>query len=272
MLLAELMRIKAEGDYAAIKALVDKYGVHFDPARARPGGRALQGAEPADLLGGNRTPDARRPIDPDGDATSIAMIVSARRRPPVSRVRPHVRRRPAADEMTQTRHTSSAICRRRPPHRRIANICSSASTTPPSSSCTPTASRRCRFARRCSSGICTRRRSPAATSSTTSATRTTSRCATCSRRSSRTPAASIATTLDEIAALHEAVLDQHRPVQQPDGAQVRARRARPRRSPPRRTPPRAPARAFPLRRRRDARRSCWRGCSRCSSIPTSIRS
>jgi dipeptidyl-peptidase III len=32
MLLAELMRIKAEGDYAAIKALVDRYGLHFDPA------------------------------------------------------------------------------------------------------------------------------------------------------------------------------------------------------------------------------------------------
>ena len=32
MLLAELMRIKAEGDYDAIKALVDKYGIHFDPA------------------------------------------------------------------------------------------------------------------------------------------------------------------------------------------------------------------------------------------------
>jgi dipeptidyl-peptidase-3 len=31
-LLAELMRIKAEGDYNAIKALVDKYGVHFNPA------------------------------------------------------------------------------------------------------------------------------------------------------------------------------------------------------------------------------------------------
>jgi dipeptidyl-peptidase-3 len=31
-LLVELMRIKAEGDYDAIKALVDKYGVHFDPA------------------------------------------------------------------------------------------------------------------------------------------------------------------------------------------------------------------------------------------------
>jgi dipeptidyl-peptidase-3 len=31
-LLAELMRIKAEGDYPAIKALVDRYAVHFDPA------------------------------------------------------------------------------------------------------------------------------------------------------------------------------------------------------------------------------------------------
>jgi dipeptidyl-peptidase-3 len=31
MLLAELMRIKGEGDYAAIKALIDRYGVHFDP-------------------------------------------------------------------------------------------------------------------------------------------------------------------------------------------------------------------------------------------------
>jgi dipeptidyl-peptidase-3 len=31
-LLAELMRIKAEGDYDAIKALVEKYAVHFDSA------------------------------------------------------------------------------------------------------------------------------------------------------------------------------------------------------------------------------------------------
>lgn len=31
MLLSELMRIKAEGDYAGIKALVDRYGVRFDP-------------------------------------------------------------------------------------------------------------------------------------------------------------------------------------------------------------------------------------------------
>src|SRR5713226_1320700 len=32
MLLTELMRIKAEGDYGAIKALVDQYALHFDPA------------------------------------------------------------------------------------------------------------------------------------------------------------------------------------------------------------------------------------------------
>lgn len=32
MLLKELMRIKGEGDYKAIKTLVDKYGTHFDPA------------------------------------------------------------------------------------------------------------------------------------------------------------------------------------------------------------------------------------------------
>jgi dipeptidyl-peptidase-3 len=30
LLLAELMRIKAEGDYSAIKALIDRYGVHID--------------------------------------------------------------------------------------------------------------------------------------------------------------------------------------------------------------------------------------------------
>ena len=30
-LLAEVQRIKSEGDYAAAKALFEKYGVHFDP-------------------------------------------------------------------------------------------------------------------------------------------------------------------------------------------------------------------------------------------------
>ncbi len=32
MLLAEIMRIKAEGDYDAIKALTERYAVHFEPA------------------------------------------------------------------------------------------------------------------------------------------------------------------------------------------------------------------------------------------------
>jgi dipeptidyl-peptidase-3 len=32
MLLAELMRIKAEGDYDAAKALITKYSVHFNTA------------------------------------------------------------------------------------------------------------------------------------------------------------------------------------------------------------------------------------------------
>ncbi len=31
-LLSEVQRIKSEGDYAAARALVDTYGVHFDPA------------------------------------------------------------------------------------------------------------------------------------------------------------------------------------------------------------------------------------------------
>ena len=31
-LLAEVQRIKAEGDYEAARALVETYGVHFDPA------------------------------------------------------------------------------------------------------------------------------------------------------------------------------------------------------------------------------------------------
>jgi dipeptidyl-peptidase-3 len=31
-LLAEVQRIKAEGDYEAARALVESYGVHFDPA------------------------------------------------------------------------------------------------------------------------------------------------------------------------------------------------------------------------------------------------
>jgi dipeptidyl-peptidase-3 len=36
MLLAELMRIKAEGDYDGAKALIGKYGIHFDTAWRGP--------------------------------------------------------------------------------------------------------------------------------------------------------------------------------------------------------------------------------------------
>ena len=89
-------------------------------------------------------------------------------------------------------------------------------------------------------------------------------------RHARRPA-SIAADARRDRALHEAVLDQHRPLQQPHGAQVRARRARP-------TAFAAAAHAAAARRRalsaaRPARRStrCSRGCSRCSSTPTSIR-
>ena len=57
---------------------------------------------------------------------------------------------------------------------------------------------------------------------TTSATRTTSRCATCSKRSSRSREAIDRSDARRDRALHQAVLDQHRPVQQPDRAQVRA--------------------------------------------------
>ena len=60
MLLAELMRIKAEGDYAAIKALVDKYGVHFDPAvRDQVAARFAKLNLPSSWAGINSTLTAR---------------------------------------------------------------------------------------------------------------------------------------------------------------------------------------------------------------------
>ena len=82
---------------------------------------------------------------------------------------------------------------------RNASICSSGWTMRRSCRCTPTASRSCRSnEKHARSGTCTRRRSPAATSITTSATPTTSRCATSSRRSSRTPTGIDPATLAEI--------------------------------------------------------------------------
>ena len=121
------------------------------------------------------------------------------------------------------------------------------------------------------SGISTRRRSPAATSTTTSATRTASRCASVLEEILTHPHGVDAGHARRDPALHEAVLAQHRPVQQPDGAQVRAevhargvRRGG--------AGGRGGRRAVPAASRRDARRDARRGSSRCSSTRASTRS
>jgi dipeptidyl-peptidase-3 len=70
MLLRELMRIKAEGDYAAIKALVDKYGVHFDPAlRDQVVARHKQLDLPTYWAGIN--PELTAQLDDKGNVTSV---------------------------------------------------------------------------------------------------------------------------------------------------------------------------------------------------------
>ena len=48
-LLAEVQRIKAEGDYDAARALFETYGVHFDPALRDEVVGARRPAEPAVL-------------------------------------------------------------------------------------------------------------------------------------------------------------------------------------------------------------------------------
>jgi dipeptidyl-peptidase-3 len=70
MLLRELMRIKAEGDYDAIKALVDKYGVHFSPAlRDQVVARYKQLNLPTYWAGVNPQLDAQ--LDGKGEVTSV---------------------------------------------------------------------------------------------------------------------------------------------------------------------------------------------------------
>src|SRR5271154_4900602 len=70
MLLAELMRIKAEGDYDAIKALVEKYGVHFDPAlRDEVVARYQKLDLPAYWAGIN--PELKASVDPHGKISSV---------------------------------------------------------------------------------------------------------------------------------------------------------------------------------------------------------
>jgi len=72
MLLSELMRIKAEGDYPAIKALVDKYGVKFDPAlRDQVVARYRQLNLATYSAGVN--PELTAQLDAGGNVTSVRM-------------------------------------------------------------------------------------------------------------------------------------------------------------------------------------------------------
>jgi dipeptidyl-peptidase-3 len=70
LLLAELMRIKAEGDYNAIRTLVDKYGVHFSPAlRDQVVARYKKLDLPTYWAGIN--PELTAEIAADGQATKV---------------------------------------------------------------------------------------------------------------------------------------------------------------------------------------------------------
>ena len=71
-LLAELIRIKAEGDYDAVKALIDKYGVHFDPKlRDQVVARYKQLNLPVYWAGIN--PELTAQLDAKGNVSSVRM-------------------------------------------------------------------------------------------------------------------------------------------------------------------------------------------------------
>jgi dipeptidyl-peptidase-3 len=72
MLLKELMRIKAEGDYAAIKALVDKYGVHFDPGLRDQIVRRYRALDQPTYWAGVN-PQLTAELDARGDVVSVQM-------------------------------------------------------------------------------------------------------------------------------------------------------------------------------------------------------
>jgi dipeptidyl-peptidase-3 len=72
LLLAELMRIKAEGDYPAIKALVDKYGVHFDP-KVRDQVVARYAALNLPTYWAGVYPELQPTVDAKGNITKIEM-------------------------------------------------------------------------------------------------------------------------------------------------------------------------------------------------------
>jgi dipeptidyl-peptidase-3 len=72
MLLGELMRIKAEGDYDAIKALIDKYGVRFDPTlRDQVVARYRQLNLPTYWAGIN--PELTAQFDASGNVSSVRL-------------------------------------------------------------------------------------------------------------------------------------------------------------------------------------------------------
>jgi dipeptidyl-peptidase-3 len=71
MLLADLMRIKAEGDYDAARALVEKYGVHFDPKlRDQVVGRFRKGGTSFVYFAGIN-PDLTAQFDGAGNLTKV---------------------------------------------------------------------------------------------------------------------------------------------------------------------------------------------------------
>jgi dipeptidyl-peptidase-3 len=71
-LLAELMRIKGEGDYDAIKALIDRYGVHFDPKlRDEVAARYQKLNLPTYWAGINS--DLTATFDPKGNVTKVVI-------------------------------------------------------------------------------------------------------------------------------------------------------------------------------------------------------
>ncbi|HXJ45021.1 MAG TPA: hypothetical protein VNH18_37375, partial [Bryobacteraceae bacterium] len=72
MLLAELMRIKAEGDYDAIRKLIEQYGVHFDPKmRDESVERYAKLNLPTFWAGIN--PDLTAQLDAKGNVTNVTM-------------------------------------------------------------------------------------------------------------------------------------------------------------------------------------------------------
>ena len=103
MLLAELMRIKAEGDYPAIKALIDTYGVHFDPKlRDQVVERYQQLDLPTYWTGINA--DLNAHFDKDGKVTSVE----------ISYPRDYVKQQLSYSAFGESRKTTAALS----PHRR----------------------------------------------------------------------------------------------------------------------------------------------------------